>query len=119
MLAVVLLSGKLNVVCLYFFLNIFGHLVLDTYVGHIRWLSPFSEYSFVVYNLPAVHEWWILNFILHPTFVLEVALVGIATVALLDAASSRRRALRATPRASLPRPRAPVPTQESDRHRGW
>lgn len=49
------------------------HLVLDTVAGDIRWLYPFAMDYISLFSPPAVHEWWILNFILHWTFLIEIA----------------------------------------------
>ena len=53
----------------------FCHLILDTIVGDIWWLAPFIDRPFALASVPAVyHPWW-LNFILHWSFMLEVAIV--------------------------------------------
>lgn len=64
------------------YLNIFLHLVLDTLVGHIHWLYPFSSQSVVFFDVPARHGWWVWNFVLHWTFALELALCLWAAVLL-------------------------------------
>ena len=51
--------------------NIFLHLVLDTVTGKIRWFYPFSRYDVVLVNVPARYGWWVWNFLLHWTFMLE------------------------------------------------
>jgi hypothetical protein len=55
--------------------NILVHMVLDTLAGKIRWLYPFSNTDFVMAHVPAVHGWWVWNFVLHWTFLVEIALV--------------------------------------------
>lgn len=60
------------------FANIFGHLVLDTVVGHVLWLYPLSPESVVLFEVPARHDWWVWNFVLHWTFLLELLLCGAA-----------------------------------------
>lgn len=56
-----------------FFLAVFGHLVLDTLTGGILWLWPWSD-AFV--NLIEVPErrHWVLDPILHPVFLAEIAI---------------------------------------------
>ena len=54
--------------------NILMHMVLDTVAGGIRWFYPFSETDFVMANVPAVHGWWVWNFVLHWTFLFEIVL---------------------------------------------
>ncbi|MDM8553004.1 metal-dependent hydrolase [Desulfobacterales bacterium HSG2] len=58
--------------------NIFLHLFLDTIVGDIRWLYPLSRQSFSFFHVPATFDWWVLSFILHWTFLFEVAIMGAA-----------------------------------------
>lgn len=52
--------------------NALLHLMLDSIAGGIAWLYPFSERPFVLVDVPAIHGWWVWNFILHWTFALEV-----------------------------------------------
>jgi len=56
-------------------LNVTLHLVLDSIVGGIRWLWPFSDREFRLVSVPARYHLWYWNFVLHWTFGLEVALV--------------------------------------------
>jgi len=62
--------------------NVFLHLLLDTTAGGIRWLWPFSDAEFALGHVPARHDPWVLNFVLHWTFALEILLVA-AVLALL------------------------------------
>ncbi|HAO19498.1 MAG TPA: hypothetical protein DCQ37_02745 [Desulfobacteraceae bacterium] len=59
-------------------INIFLHLFLDTIVGKVRWLYPFSAYDVVIFNIPSVYKWWVWNFVFHWTFLFEIGLVLIA-----------------------------------------
>ena len=52
--------------------NIMLHLILDTLVGGVRWLSPLSDAWLTLVEVPARYEPWVLNFILHWTFGLEL-----------------------------------------------
>jgi LexA-binding, inner membrane-associated putative hydrolase len=51
------------------------HLVLDTHVGRIRWLEPFSNQWVYFFDVPARYHPKILNFVFHWTFVFEVTLL--------------------------------------------
>ena len=51
------------------------HLVLDTHVGRIHWLEPFSNQWVYFFDVPARYHPKILNFLFHWTFVFEIALV--------------------------------------------
>ncbi|HEX5870580.1 MAG TPA: metal-dependent hydrolase [Longimicrobium sp.] len=58
--------------------NILLHQVLDTLAGGIRWAWPFSRAEFVLSHVEARYEPWYLNFVLHWTFALEIALLAAA-----------------------------------------
>jgi membrane-bound metal-dependent hydrolase YbcI (DUF457 family) len=63
---------------LVFAANILLHIVLDTTAGGIRWLWPFSHAEFAMSHVEARYEPWYLNFVLHWTFALEVAILAAA-----------------------------------------
>jgi inner membrane protein len=51
------------------------HLVLDTWAGDIMWLWPYSDRLFHVFGVPATQSNWVLSFVLHWTFLAEVAII--------------------------------------------
>ena len=51
------------------------HLILDTHVGRIRWLEPFSDQWIFFFDVPSLYHPKIFNFVFHWTFVFEIALV--------------------------------------------
>ena len=57
-----------------FFAGAFLHLVLDTLVGGIMWGWPFSTQLFVLAVVPARYDHWIISFILHWSFLTEIAI---------------------------------------------
>lgn len=59
-----------------FSINGFIHLFLDTIVGDIWWLAPFIDKPFALFTVPALYTPWWLNFLLHWSFVLELAIVA-------------------------------------------
>jgi LexA-binding, inner membrane-associated putative hydrolase len=59
-------------------INALGHLALDTHVGRIRWLEPFSNQWVYFFEVPSLYHPKILNFVFHWTFVFEIALVSAA-----------------------------------------
>lgn len=75
--------------------NILLHLVLDTTAGGIRWLWPFSHAELVMAHVPARHEPWVLNFILHWTFALELAILAAALLVAWGTGRPRSRAVAA------------------------
>lgn len=58
-----------------FFTAIFLHLLLDTVVGNMLWLYPFSESLFAFFEVPAIYDFWVYNFIFHWTFLFEILLI--------------------------------------------
>ena len=56
--------------------NVFCHLFLDTIVGKIDWLAPFSDESVAFFDVPARYHPYILNYLLHWTFGFEVLIVA-------------------------------------------
>lgn len=63
-----------------FSLNACVHLVLDTCVGDIRWLTPISNQSFSVFTVPALHDPWWLNFFFHWSFLVELIILVWAVI---------------------------------------
>jgi inner membrane protein len=74
-------------------LNVLLHVVLDTLAGGIEWAWPFSRTAFVLASVPRHYEPWYLNFVLHWTFLLEIALAAAALVVLLLRRRARSRAV--------------------------
>jgi inner membrane protein len=89
-LAAVLRRPAVLLAWLVFHANIFLHLALDTVVGHVLWLYPLSADTVVLFDVPARHDWWVWNFVLHWTFVFELLVCGCALALFLRA--RRRRA---------------------------
>lgn len=50
------------------------HMVLDSVVGDIWWFAPFIDRPFALFTVPALHTPWWLNFLLHWSFALELAI---------------------------------------------
>ena len=61
-----------------FFAGIFLHLVLDTLVGGIMWLWPVSDHLYSLAVVPARYSHWVLSFILHWSFLTEIAITLLA-----------------------------------------
>lgn len=55
-----------------FFAAIAMHLLLDSIGGGIMWLAPFNTELWELVTVPASQPHWILSFILHWTFLLEL-----------------------------------------------
>lgn len=57
-----------------FFAAILIHLILDTIGGGVMWGAPFSGRLYELVTVPARYGHWVTNFILHWTFLLELAI---------------------------------------------
>ncbi|MCP5075430.1 MAG: metal-dependent hydrolase [Rhodobacteraceae bacterium] len=64
------------------FTGIALHMCLDSISGDIRWLWPFVNEGFHFVTVTATHSQWVLSFMAHWTFKLEVA-VWVAALVLL------------------------------------
>ncbi len=64
-----------------FTLNILLHLILDTFVGGILWFYPLSMDLIYLIKIPAVHAWWVANFLWHWTFLVELLIFYMALLA--------------------------------------
>ena len=64
-----------TLLALVFFVGILVHLFLDTIVGKIEWLQPFSSRAYYLFEVPAVYNFWVWNFVLHWTFLFELILI--------------------------------------------
>jgi inner membrane protein len=56
-----------------FFAAILLHLILDTIAGGVLWAYPVSDTLFFLVTVPATQSHWILSFMVHWTFRLEIA----------------------------------------------
>jgi len=54
--------------------NVFLHLVLDTMTSGIQWFQPFSGNFLSFIDISGGYQWWVWNFILHWTFIIELIL---------------------------------------------
>ena len=55
--------------------NVMLHLVLDSLVGGIHWLYPFSDQLYRMTRVVPYYKWWLLNHIVHWTFIFEILIV--------------------------------------------
>lgn len=65
------------------------HLLLDTHIGMINWGWPFYDFRGPLVIVPASRSHWVLSFLTHWTFALELGLCGI-TVAIWHRAQKRK-----------------------------
>ena len=91
--AVVLLIGTLvrSPLLIGIGLGALVHMVLDSIVGSIAWLWPLSEASFPLVVVPATHSNWVLSFLFHWTFAVEICLTLIAAWVFLRAQRTDRK----------------------------
>ena len=57
------------------------HLALDSLVGGILWLYPFNSTAYTLIIVPARFGHWVLNFVFHWTFIIELGIVVLAIIA--------------------------------------
>jgi inner membrane protein len=50
------------------------HMMLDSIVGDIWWFAPFVDKPFSLFTVHALYKPWWLNFLLHWSFALEIAI---------------------------------------------
>lgn len=79
-------------VALWFLAGVLLHLLLDSIGGGIMWLAPFNDHLFELMTVPASQSHWILSFILHWTFVLEMLIWGTAIYLYIKARSDTVKA---------------------------
>ena len=74
------ISGKrgLSIYLWVGFSNVMLHMMMDSIAAEIKWLYPFSNWELNLVKIPAIHHWWVLNFVLHWTFGLEILIIVIA-----------------------------------------
>lgn len=60
---------------LIFAINGFGHVVLDSIIGDVWWLAPWIDQPYSLFTIHRRLDPWWLNFLLHESFALEIALV--------------------------------------------
>ncbi|WP_010138413.1 metal-dependent hydrolase [Oceanicola sp. S124] len=58
------------------------HMVLDSLAGGIAWLAPLSDLELRLVEVPARHGWWVWNFVLHWTMLVEVLILAAFAIAL-------------------------------------
>lgn len=68
-------NKRVGVLCLILLVNTWVHLILDTVAGGIYWLYPFSDENIQWMHISARYQWWVLNYIIHWTFLLEICIV--------------------------------------------
>jgi inner membrane protein len=73
-------NQRLSVFILDVWISAMLHLCLDTIAGQIRWAWPFSNRAIQFVEIPATHSWWVMSFINHWTFLLEIILIVIASI---------------------------------------
>lgn len=62
---------------------IFLHILLDSIAGDILWLWPFSDRLYALTTVPATRSHWLLSFMTHWTFLLELAIWAAAAFVFL------------------------------------
>lgn len=58
------------------------HMLLDSLLGSIAWGWPVSHATYPLIVVPATQDWWVMSFVLHWTFLIEITLCAIAAAIL-------------------------------------
>lgn len=74
-----------------FFIAVMFHMVLDSIAAPMHWLMPFSDVAVELVTIPARYSHWVLSFVLHWTFALEITIC--AWAGFLGIKQSRQRKL--------------------------
>lgn len=80
-----------------FLVSIFVHLILDSMVGAIGWLWPWDDRPYALFDVPPTRSHWVWSFMLHWTFLAEVAIWFAALGLLLRNRSRTRHAVAGDP----------------------
>ena len=57
------------------------HLLLDTFAGGgIKWLHPFNNEYLHLFSIPSQHNYWIWNYVLHWTMLVEFCIISMAVI---------------------------------------
>ncbi|MEP4037184.1 metal-dependent hydrolase [Pseudophaeobacter sp.] len=59
-----------------FFAALLLHIILDSISGGILWRAPFDDKLYALVEVPASQSHWVLSFLLHWTFLLELCIWG-------------------------------------------
>jgi len=62
-------------------LNTELHMILDSVAGGIYWLYPVNSVKYRLFEVTARYDWWVLNYIFHWTFMMELLIIVAAAVA--------------------------------------
>jgi len=68
-------NRRFGAICVILLFNTWLHLILDTVAGGIYWFYPFSDVNIQWMHIPARYDWWVLNYIIHWTFMLEICII--------------------------------------------
>lgn len=71
-------NPPLRALAFVFLPNVWLHLILDTWVGHMAWAWPFDDRFFAFVEVPRRYSWYVWSFVFHWTFLLELAVVAAA-----------------------------------------
>lgn len=64
-------TKRYNLYVTVIFANAMLHMLMDSVAASIPWLSPFSPVEVNLVKVPSHYNSWVLNFLLHWTFLLE------------------------------------------------
>ena len=61
------------------FFAVMSHMLLDSITSGIKWLYPFDNHYhglWQLWRIPDRYDWWVINYLLHWTFIYELTLLA-------------------------------------------
>ena len=77
-LAALTFRARLPVWVLPLLAGVWLHLCLDTVAGDVMWLWPLSDHMVHLAEVPATYDSWVISFVLHWTFLVELGITALA-----------------------------------------
>jgi len=68
-------NKKMLLITTFIFIDVMLHILLDTVAGGIMWSYPINTEYLSFFTVLPQYNWWVLNFILHWTFLLEIVII--------------------------------------------
>jgi inner membrane protein len=85
LVATTCLSRRASVVlAMLFFIGTMMHMIMDSVAAPIHWLAPFSNMTVELVTVPATSSNWIISFVYHWTFLIEIAIWVLALTVFLS-----------------------------------
>ncbi len=78
--AVFVFKRQAILIALAFCIGTILHMVMDSVAAPIHWLAPFSPETFELVHVPATSTSWVISFMTHWTFLIEIGICLLAAL---------------------------------------